>query len=211
MTSVSEKSSRTDNGPRPMSSRTILGQFGAAWGLLGVVILLSRSLVPLAIEANRALSSGLDWGQWTFVLLWVPFMAWSEGYRGFHTRFAPRTAARAAWLAEHPTPLRVLLAPLFCLAFMHVRRSTLVARVILITAIIGLIVSVRLLPAPWRGLVDAGVVVGLGCGALSVVWFGVQALRGNPPEYDLALPGTPSPRRRGDAKQEGRPDDGTAS
>ena len=65
-----------------------------------------------------------------------------------------------------------------------------------------------LLPFPWRGLIDAGVVVGLGWGALSVVWFGGQALRGNPPDYDLSLPGTPSPRAT--AKREGRPDDGTA-
>ncbi|MCO4770038.1 MAG: hypothetical protein KDA24_08425 [Deltaproteobacteria bacterium] len=175
--------------------RTALGTVAALWGIAGVVALLIRPIVPLAGEAARSLDSPLTWVHWLFLGLWVPFMAWSEGYRGFHTRFAPRTAARAAWLAENPTVMRVLLAPLVCLALVHVRRSTLIARVILISAIVGIIVAVRLLPTPWRGLVDVGVVVGLGWGALSVCWFGISALRGSPPDYDLSLPGTPAPPR----------------
>lgn len=184
-----------------MPQRSAVGSFAAVWGLFGVVALLVRPLLPLGANALSALQSDLAPIHWAFFALWVPFMAWSEGWRGFHLRFAPRTAARAAWLAENATPLRVMLAPLVCLALVHVRRSTLIARLILLTALVGLIASVRLLPAPWRGLVDAGVVVGLGWGALSVLWFGLQALRGNPPEFDLSLPGTPSPRRRREEAQ----------
>jgi hypothetical protein len=35
---------------------------------------------------------------------------------------------------------------------------------------------VRLLPQPWRGIVDAGVVVGLTWGTISLVVFCIQAL-----------------------------------
>ncbi len=179
------------------------GRFAAGWGVAGVIALLLRPLVALTAQAWSALSGPLDPIHWAFVAVWVPFMAWSEGYRGFHARFAPRTIARAAWLAQNPTPLRVLLAPLVCLALVHVRRSTLIVRMILLTGIVSLIVSVRLLPAPWRGLIDAGVVVGLGWGAASVIWFGVRALRGSVPAFDLALPGTPAPPRRTRGKGQG--------
>ncbi len=158
--------------------------------------MLLRPIVSLAPVAWESLTSGLTPLQWAFAVVWVAFMAWSEGYRGFHTRLAPRAGARAAWLADNPTPARVLLAPLVVMALFHVRRSTLIARLILLTFIVGAVVSVRMLPAPWRGLVDLGVVVGLGWGVISVVGYGIAALRGNPPDFDLSLPGTPSPRRR---------------
>jgi len=162
-----------------------------------VCALLLRPIVALTPVALDAITSELTAVHWAFAVGWVVFMAWSEGYRGFHTRFAPRAAARAGWLAQNPTPVRALLAPLVVMALFHVRRSTLIARVILLTCIVGAVVAVRLLPAPWRGLVDLGVIVGLGWGLLSVVGYGIAALRGNPPDFDLSLPGTPSPRRRG--------------
>ena len=58
----------------------------------------------------------------------------------------------------------------------------LVGTVVLVTMIVLLVVAVRQLPQPWRGIVDLGVVVGLFAGALSIVFFAVQAVGGRLPE-----------------------------
>jgi hypothetical protein len=41
---------------------------------------------------------------------------------------------------------------------------------------------------PWRGIVDAGVVVGLGIGTASIVWHAVRAMAGTPPPVGADLP-----------------------
>ena len=43
------------------------------------------------------------------------------------------------------------------------------------SAIIILVLLVRLLPQPWRGIIDAGVVLGLLLGIASIVYFWFQS------------------------------------
>jgi hypothetical protein len=58
------------------------------------------------------------------------------------------------------------------------RKDQMRARVLLVT-IVTLILAVRLLPQPWRGIVDGGVVVGLGWGVISTVMlFGKELAKG---------------------------------
>ena len=49
------------------------------------------------------------------------------------------------------------------------------------TGIVTLVLLVRLAPQPWRGIIDAGVVLGLGIGSASILYFVVRALRDGPP------------------------------
>ena len=79
----------------------------------------------------------------------------------------------------------MLLAPLFCMAFFHARPSNLRLAWGRLTIILELIVLVHMLPQPWRGIVDVGVVIGLGWGALATLALFVAALRGHQePETD---------------------------
>lgn len=150
----------------------------AVWGVAGVLALLGQAiwrLTPLAVEA---LGSDLRGAHWVFVAAWIAFMAHAEGYRGFHCRVSPRVVARARHLAEHPRPISVALAPFYCMSlFGASRRGVIVARTVFV-GVVGLILVVRTMPQPWRGLVDAGVVVGLGIGALSIVYYGLRASAG---------------------------------
>jgi len=142
-------------------------------------------LTPLAVDAWA-----MPWtvAQWCVFVPWMLFMAYSEGYRGFQTMFAPRVVARAATLIDDPQPVRVLFAPLFVMGlFGATRKRKIVAR-ILVVGIVALIVLVRLLPQPWRGIVDAGVVLGLGWGTVAMVVCAARALTGRPPEIDPDLP-----------------------
>ena len=117
-----------------------------------------------------------SWIHWTVLGVNTVFMAYSEGYRGFHMSFAPRVVARARELSKSPRLLAVLLAPFFCAGYfgMEWKRQRIVYG--LTVGIILLVILVRELPQPWRGIVDAGVVVGLSLGILSVMIHSVDAI-----------------------------------
>lgn len=165
-------------------------RIAALWGVLGFTALLVEAIVrltPLALEPVRA--GGLTAWHWALYLGSILFMAYSEGYRGFQKQAAPRIVARALYLGENPRPLHVLLAPFFCTGLFHARRRRVIATWILYGGLVALIISVRMLPQPWRGMIDAGVVVGLTWGALAIVVIYLRALAGHLPAASPELPG----------------------
>lgn len=164
------------------------GRLVEVWGVFGVVALLVQALWRLTPLALDAIVGGLTPLQWVLLCVWVVINAHAEGYRGFHRRFSPRVVARAQWLATHPRPGLVLLAPVFCMSLIYAsRRGLIVARAVL-AGIVAIVIGVRMLEQPWRGIVDAGVVVGLGVGLLSMLYFYARALAGRPPAVDPDLP-----------------------
>lgn len=152
------------------------GWLAALWGLGGISLIIGSALWRLSAYAVEALSAPLQWYHWAALVPWVLFMAHSEGYRGFQKAFSPRVAARARWLRKHPGPCRSILAPLFCMGFFGATRKRQTVAYALTSGIIGLVLLVRLLPQPWRGIVDLGVVVGLGWGLIALWIFSAQAL-----------------------------------
>jgi hypothetical protein len=163
--------------------RRTLGLVSALWGLIGVSVLLGGAVVRLTPWALEALRMDLAWHHWSLMLVCVAFMGYSEGYVGFQRGFSPRVAARARYLREHPTLVRAVAAPLFCMGFFHAQRRRLIISYSLTLGIIVLILLVRLLPQPWRGIVDAGVVVGLAWGFVALLVFAVQGLKSGDYDY----------------------------
>jgi hypothetical protein len=169
----------------------------AAWGVVGVVALLLQAIWRLLPYSVEAVEVGLTTAQWAVLGAWVLFMAHAEGYRGFHRKFSPRVVARAMHLGEHPTSLRVALAPAYCMSlFGASKRGVTVARIVFV-GIVALIVLVRQLDQPWRGIIDAGVVVGLGIGLISMLYFYVRALSGLPLPIAPDLPESEVPTSSG--------------
>jgi hypothetical protein len=149
-----------------------------AWGILGILALLTQAVVrltPLAVEAAR--SGELTWLHLSVGAAWLLWMGYAEGYKGFQRSFSPRVVARAMHLARHRRPLHVALAPLFCMGFFHASRRVLILAWGVSLGVIALIVLVHMVPQPWRGVIDAGVVFGLAWGAASVLLLWLQALR----------------------------------
>jgi hypothetical protein len=148
-----------------------LGLAGAAWGVIGISVLLLGgvfSMGPYALQLSWTELTGLE----RFALLaYLAFMVGGKGYMGFHRGFSPRAAARAHAIAREPRPLRVLLAPLYGMSLIQAPVSRLLRSWGLMLVIAAIVPLVRALPQPWRGIVDAGVVAGLSVGLLSFWWF----------------------------------------
>jgi len=143
------------------------GLSGAIWGVLGFSLILLDAINRLAHIAAHALDAGLTLFQWLCLLLVVVALAYFEGYRGFQKKFSPRCAARLYYLYRHPEPAAVLLAPLFCMGFFRATPGPLRFAWVGTTLIVILVVILHGAAQPWRGIIDAGVVVGLSWGLVS--------------------------------------------
>jgi hypothetical protein len=125
---------------------------------------------------------------WMALVISLIFMGYAEGYKGFHLKFSPRVAARALYVRDNPTFLRVLFAPLFCMGYFHATKKRKIVSYSLTAMIILLIIGVGYLAQPWRGIVDAGVLFGLGWGLLSVWYFSIKAFFGKGFDVDPETP-----------------------
>lgn len=163
----------------------IIATFAIAQVLLMVGSAIYR-LTPLALEP--ILDGSLTPGLIAVTIIWVVFNAYAEGYRGFQKRFSPRTVARAAYLGENPKPLDVLLALPFSMGLYFANRRQLIVSWVFLLGLTALIAFVRALPQPYRGIIDAGVVIGLGWGALSLVYSLYRYLSTGEVEVDPELP-----------------------
>jgi hypothetical protein len=152
-----------------------------AWGVLGSIVVVGEAAARLLRFAYDTLKGrDLGAGEITFAVVFLAFILYAEGYRGFQQRFSPRTVARAVHLAHHPRALPVLLAPVYCMALFGTTRRRLIASWILIAGIVALVILVRYLPPVHRALVDAGVGCALTWGLVSMGVYSVLALRGRP-------------------------------
>ena len=152
------------------------GDVGLWWGVGGFSLLMLEAIVRLTGYALEGLV-GADLNTVLVYVLCVLGMMYAEGYRGFQKRFSPRFAQRALRLRAEPTMLRVLLAPLYCMAMFDAPRRQVIVSWALVTMIVALIMVIRQLPQPWRGAVDAGVVAGLTYGLSATLFFTARALR----------------------------------
>lgn len=154
-----------------------LKTLGFAWGIGGVVLILLFAVFRLSPMALELSSYQLEQVHWFMLAVSILYMAYAEGYKGFHLAFAPRVVARASYLSANPRLLHTLLAPIFCMGYIHATRRRKLLSFGLTGMIICFVLIVRLLPQPWRGIVDAGVVTGLVLGIVSIGFFLLQRLR----------------------------------
>lgn len=117
-------------------------------------------------------------------------MAYSEGYKGFQKSFSPRFAARVRYIQKEATVIEMLLAPAFCFGYFGSTNRRLISTYILTLMILIMVFFVRQLPQPWRGIVDAGVVVGLLWGSISLIAFVIKALTDEKYPYSAELRGS---------------------
>ncbi|NIS63420.1 MAG: hypothetical protein GTO13_22855 [Proteobacteria bacterium] len=166
----------------------MVGTFGAIWGLAGVFLILVIPIYRLTIIAVEAFSYEFLWYHWVGLVLNTLFLAHVEGYRGFQKGFSPRVAVRAKYLKDHPNALYALLGPFFCMSYFFAPTKRKVFMISLTVGIIILILLIRLLSQPWRGIVDLGVVIGLTWGLISLFIFSLRAFTSEKFHYSPEVP-----------------------
>ena len=168
-----------------------MGHLRYFWGISGVIAILAFAIFRLAPKFFTMWDYPLDIIHWLALLIFVPYMAYAEGYKGFHKAFSPRVVVRANTLRHSDSWLLAILAPIFCMGFFHATRKRRITTWSLSIGIILLVVMVRFAPQPWRGIVDAGVVVGLSLGILSILFFVLKMESGH--WQDMPSPDLPEP------------------
>lgn len=171
----------------------LLGRLGAVWGVLGVSLLLGSAVYRLTPLAIASFSEPLDVAHYAGYVGSVFFLGYSEGYKAFQKQFSPRIVARARYLAQNPTLLRVLLAPPFCMGMFHATKKRLILSYSIALGVVGLVLIVGRLPQPWRGIVDLGVVVALGWGLVAMWVFAARALLGHEMPVPPDVPASDEP------------------
>jgi hypothetical protein len=146
--------------------------------------MLAQAMVRLSHHVREAMTTELSLGERAALGAWLLFMAYAEGYRGFQRSFSPRVVTRGLHLARAPRPLDVALAPLFCMGLYRASPRLLGRSWALVGCLVVVIAALHFAPQPWRGLIDAGVVVGLGWGLFALLGAATRALVGRPPTVD---------------------------
>lgn len=139
-----------------------------AWAIIGLTLLLIYAIARLAPRSREAISSGLSFSELIILVIWCSYMLFTEGYMGFQRQFSPRFASRMLYLFNNPRASRVLLAPLFCMGYVGATNKRKRTIWLLTLGIICLIVGLKYVGQPWRGIIDTGVILGLVYGLVSL-------------------------------------------
>lgn len=160
----------------------------AVWGIVGVLALLGNAIYRLTPYAVELADLPLTATELVTLIGWVGFNAYAEGYRAFHRMFSPRVVARARTLDAQAPLLHKLAAPLYCMGLFHATRKRLIIAWTVTAGIVGIVIVVRALSQPWRGIIDAGVVIGLALGVVSILYYAARAIAGHAPPVSPDLP-----------------------
>ena len=116
------------------------------WGVGGVLAVLIHAVWRISfIAAEPFVTTGLTPVQWFALVLWVAFMWYSEGYRGFQKKFSPRVVVRALHISQHPTILQFIFSPVICMGLIYATRKRLIVSWVLVLGIICLVIAIQAL------------------------------------------------------------------
>jgi hypothetical protein len=105
------------------------------------------------------------------------WFAYVEGYKGFQTKFSPLVVKRSFTLSpQNSRWYHLLLAPMYSMGMIHATRKRKIVSYSVTLGVAVIVAAVKKLPYPYRNIVDAGVVVGLTWGSISIAILYLYAL-----------------------------------
>mmetsp|Transcript_35620 Transcript_35620/g.96617 ORF Transcript_35620/g.96617 Transcript_35620/m.96617 type:complete len:206 (-) Transcript_35620:100-717(-) len=177
--------------PRPPARRPCCVAAAQIWGVGFWAVLFAEcvvSLAPRAIDPFR--KGGVSGGQWLAYVV-IALGIWiCEGLGALGRSFSPLLVRRARELGPSSSLCELLLSPGFVAGLFAARPARLAKSWLLIAVLVpGLAATVPFMPYPWRSMVDAGVVLGLGWGTAVIVVHSMRViLKGRWPEVSPDLP-----------------------
>jgi hypothetical protein len=178
-----------DNKKPGSIRRVVAAKSLSAWGVLFVLSLLGNTikrLIPIALEP--LMNKDLNNPQLVTYFLWSAFMVYVEGYKAFHLKFVPLVVRRSLTLIDHPSFLNLLFAGPYSMGLFYSTKKRKIISWSVTAGVFTLVMLVKKLPYPWRGIIDAGVVCGLSFGALSLTIQFLRGIFGYIPDVDPCLP-----------------------
>lgn len=166
------------------------------WGAVGVSYILLKAIkrvVPIALEPFGK-GEGVIPLTRSQLIAYVATcfgFAYMEGYKGFQRKFSPLVVSRSFTLQPGKSPIHhLLLAPFYSMALFHATKKRMIVSWSVTIGVAAIVALVKRSPYPWRNIVDAGVVVGLSWGTISILGgYAISLLTGIAPiGVDPALP-----------------------
>lgn len=145
------------------------------WGTCGVAYILIKAIkrvVPIALEPFMTGEgvvplTNVQLAAYIFTCVWFAYV---EGYKGFQRKFSPLVVSRSFTLQPSLSTIHhVLLAPFYSMGLFHATRKRMLVSWSVSIGVGAIVAAVKRLPYPWRNVVDAGVVVGLTWGTVSIL------------------------------------------
>lgn len=165
------------------------------WGTCGVVYILAKAIkrvLPIALEPFMKGEGVVPLTQFQLAayILTCLWFAYVEGYKGFQLKFSPLVVTRSFTLQSSSPIHHLLLAPLYSMALFHATKKRMIVSWSVTIGVAVIVAAVKRLPYPWRNIVDAGVVIGLSWGTISILGgYIISLVTGIAPiDVDPALP-----------------------
>jgi len=173
---------------------SLLDKAGSFWGTFGVVYILAKAIkrvLPIALEPfNGKGAHPLSQFQLVAYVTTCVWFAYVEGYKGFQCKFSPLVVKRSQTLKSGSSSfIEFLLAPLYSMGLFHATKKRMIVSWSVTTGVAVIVALVKKLPYPWRNIVDAGVVAGLGYGSMSILVIAAKSfIFKQPPSINPELP-----------------------
>jgi hypothetical protein len=144
-----------------------------------------RRVVPIAIypfTAAAALDGYAPLSTFHLVayVVTIAYFAHAEGYKGFQQKLAPLVVTRAFTLSADSPWHHHLLAPQYSSGLFYASKKRKIVSWCVTVGVAGIVIAVKKLPYPWRNIIDGGVIVGLGWGAIAIVVNYIKVMAGMP-------------------------------
>lgn len=145
------------------------GMVAPAWAIVGVSTLFAWAVYRLGGRGIAVIREGLGGAEWLALIALTFALVYVEGIRALDRRWVPALMDRVRDLRRERSLTVRLLAPLYGLSLIGLPRARLVRGWLGTSAIVLAIVLVRLLPEPWRGIVDFAVAAALAWGLAAIL------------------------------------------